>query len=245
MLESMGSPGLLLVFFLVFIFVQRWLHAELQAVLLILTRSNQLSIGIFSLLLFPGVVLHEGSHYLTARVLGVKTGRFSIIPSIVPGGKLRMGFVETAHTDLFRDTIIGIAPLISGCIVVAYLGIYRLGFSPMVVQLFNGDFSAIWHSIKEMPVIPDFWLWFYLAFTISSTMLPSSSDRRSWLPISLFIGVLAIIFILAGVGEVVFDILFPWLSILLDSLLVVMAISLGLHLILAFPLSLIRLVFSH
>ncbi len=245
MLESMGSPGLLLAFFFVFIFVQRWLHAELQAVLLILTRSSQLSLGIFSLLLFPGVVLHEGSHYITARVLGVKTGRFSIIPTIVPGGKLRLGYLETARTDPFRDTLIGIAPLISGSIVVAYLGIYQLGFAPMIVQLFNGDFPAIWNSLKELPELPDFWLWFYLAFTISSTMLPSSSDRRSWLPISLFIGILAIIFIFAGVGDKVFDILFPWLTIILDSLLMVMAISLGLHLILAFPLSLIRLVFSH
>jgi hypothetical protein len=243
--QSMGSPGLLLVFLMVFIFVQRWLHAELQAVLLILTRSSQLSIGIFSLLLFPGVVLHEGSHYLTARLLGVKTGRFSIIPSIVPGGKLRLGYVETARADLFRDTLIGIAPLISGSIVVAYLGIYPLGFSPMVIQFFNGDFLTIWNSLKDVPGIPDFWLWFYLAFTVSSTMLPSSSDRRSWLPLSLFIGILAFIFILAGVGGMVFDIFFPWLTLILDSLLMVMAISLGLHLVLAFPFSLIRMVLSH
>ena len=245
MLESMGSPGLLLVLLLVFIFVQRWLHAELQAVLLILTRSSQLSIGIFSIILFPGVVLHEGSHYFTARLLGVKTGHFSFIPSIVPGGKLRLGYVETARTDLFRDTLIGIAPLISGSIVVAYLGIYPLGFSPMVVNFYHGDFLAIWNSLKDVPVIPDFWLWFYLAFTISSTMLPSSSDRRSWLPLSLFIGILALIFILAGLGGMVFDILFPYLTIILDSLLMVMAISLGLHLILAFPFSLLRMVLSH
>ena len=101
MLESMGSPGLLLVLLLVFIFVQRWLHAELQAVLLLLTRSSQLSIGIFSLILFPGVVLHEGSHYFTARLLGVKTGRFSFIPGIVPGENFDLDMLKRPGPTCF------------------------------------------------------------------------------------------------------------------------------------------------
>jgi hypothetical protein len=28
---------------------------------------------------FPGVLLHEGSHFITAKLLQVRTGRFSII----------------------------------------------------------------------------------------------------------------------------------------------------------------------
>ncbi len=42
-----------------FLFVQRWLHRELQALLLLITRRQDLSLGLFSLFFFPGVLLHE------------------------------------------------------------------------------------------------------------------------------------------------------------------------------------------
>src|SRR5512145_1583640 len=98
------------------LFAQRWLHRETQLVFLLLTRSARLALGLFSLLFFPGVLLHELSHYLMARLLGVRTGRFSLLPELMPDGKLRLGFVETAETDIVRDALIGAAPLISGCI---------------------------------------------------------------------------------------------------------------------------------
>jgi hypothetical protein len=34
---------------------------------------------------------------------------------------------------------------------------------------------------------PDIWLWLYLIFATSNTMLPSESDRASWTPIVLFL----------------------------------------------------------
>jgi hypothetical protein len=47
---------------LAFLLFQRWLHGELQAVLLLLTRRPVTALGIFSLLFFPGVLIHEASH---------------------------------------------------------------------------------------------------------------------------------------------------------------------------------------
>src|SRR5512143_2626739 len=104
------------------LFAQRWLHREVQWVFLLITRSPSVSVGLFSLLFFPGVLLHELSHFLMARLLGVRAGRFSLLPSVVEGGKLRLGFVETAETDWVRDALIGAAPLITGGAAVAYLG---------------------------------------------------------------------------------------------------------------------------
>ena len=79
-----------------FLFLQRSLHREVQAFFLLLTRRQDISIVIFSLLFFPGVLLHETSHYLMARLLNVRTGRFSIIPRPLPDGHLQLGYVETA-----------------------------------------------------------------------------------------------------------------------------------------------------
>ena len=90
--------------------LQRSLHRETQAIFLLLTRRTELAIILFSLLFFPGILLHESSHYLTARLLGVRTGKFSLVPRVQPGGRLQLGYVETASSDWLRDALIGAAP---------------------------------------------------------------------------------------------------------------------------------------
>jgi len=183
--------------------IQPRLHLEIQAVFLILTRRPALSIGLFSLLFFPGVFLHEGSHFLAARLMGVRTGRISLIPQPLPGGKLRLGFVETASTDIVRDALIGFAPLLTGGCAVALIGILRLGLLPVGEALFNQQWQAMGQLLVNLPQQPDFWVWFYLAFTISSTMLPSAADRRGWLPVILALVLLFAMAVLFGAG--------PWL----------------------------------
>ena len=54
------------------LFLQRRLHFELQAIFLLITRHENAAIGMFSLLFLPGVLLHELSHFLMARLLGVR-----------------------------------------------------------------------------------------------------------------------------------------------------------------------------
>src|SRR5215470_8700500 len=103
------------------ILLQRLLHREIQAVFLILTRDARLTMGIFQIIFLPGVFLHEASHFLMAKLLRVPTGRFSILPKPLPNGRLQLGFVETAQSDIVRDSLIGAAPLIAGTIFVAYV----------------------------------------------------------------------------------------------------------------------------
>src|SRR5512135_1932794 len=73
------------------IVLQRLLHREIQAVFLILTRDTRLTMGIFSLLFLPGVFLHELSHFVMAKILQVRTGKFSILPQTLPDGRLQLG----------------------------------------------------------------------------------------------------------------------------------------------------------
>ena len=114
-----------------FLLVQRWLHHEIKAVFLLLTRHPELTIGLFSLLFFPGVFLHETSNFVLAKLLGVRTGRFSVLPKVQPDGQLQLGFVETAKADFLRDALICIAPLLSGGAVIAYIGISHLGLASL------------------------------------------------------------------------------------------------------------------
>src|ERR1044071_4158222 len=159
------------------IIVQRLLHREIQAVFLILTRDSRLTMGIFSMIFLPGVFLHELSHFIVAKLLGVRTGKFSVFPQSLPDGRLQLGYVETARADVVRDSLIGAAPLIVGTIFVAYVAVYHLQMRVLWDVFRNGQFGLFWLGVRALPGVSDFYLWFYLAFAVSSTMMPS--DRKS------------------------------------------------------------------
>ncbi len=217
------------------LFVQRRLHFEIQAVFLLLTRSPSIALALFSFLFFPGVVLHEASHYLMARLLWVRTGRISLLPQVLPDGTLRMGYVETARADPLRDSLVGTAPLIAGGAVMLYLGLTRLGLLPVARTLTSADWPAFWAGIAALPSLPDFWLWFYLAFVISSTMLPSSSDRQGWLPLVLVLAVLLGLAVFAGAGPWLLENLAPRLNAAFRVLASIFGISLAVHIVFLFP----------
>jgi hypothetical protein len=222
------------------LFFQRRLHRELQMVLLLITRRPIASLGIFSLLFFPGVLLHEFSHFIMAQFLMVKTGGFSLMPSLMQDGKLRLGYVETAETDLVRDALIGTAPLLSGGAAIAYLASQPLGFTPLASALWQNRWSVFWDGLVMLPQQTDFWLWFYLAFTISSTMLPSASDRRAWLPLGLVFAGLAGVALLAGAGPWLLANLAEPLNRVLRLLTTIFGVSLAMHLVLIVPLFILR-----
>lgn len=219
---------------------QRWLHREIQLVFYLLTRRPTASLVLFSLLFFPGVFVHEVSHYLAARLLGVRTGALSLMPGLMPDGKLRLGYVETAQTDVLRESLIGAAPLITGGALVAYLGISRLGLVPLAGLIRAGDWPAFWQGLENLPNHTDFWLWFYLAFTISSTMLPSASDRRAWLPVGLVLLALPLAALLAGAGPWMLENLAPWLNRAFWAVATVFGVSLALHITILLPFRLLR-----
>ena len=240
----MSGVFLLVVFLVPFLLVQRWLHREIQAVFLLLTRRPTASLGLFSLLFFPGVLLHEASHFVMARVLGVRTAGFSLLPQVLPNGQLRLGYVETAQADWVRDAIIGMAPLITGGILIAILGTYQLGLIPLADYINQGNWTVIWHALAGLPDQPDFWLWFYLAFAVSSMMMPSSSDRRAWLPVAVIIVVLFGLAALAGAGPWLLANLTPLLNQALYAVALVFGVSLLLHMVLLIPIGLFRLLLN-
>jgi hypothetical protein len=225
-------------------FLQRRLHFEAQAVFLLLTRSKEITLALFSLVFFPGVLLHESSHYLMARLLGVRTGRFSLIPRPTQTGRVQLGFVETASTDVFRDALIGVAPLVVGGIFVAYTGLVRLGLPAVWEALMSSEVSVLIDTVRALPGRPDFWLWFYLVFAVSSTMLPSASDRRAWPTLGLFVSLVLAMGLLVGAGPWMLENAAPYLNRALRALAVVMGITVAVHLVLLPPAWSLRMALS-
>jgi hypothetical protein len=220
---------------------QRSLHREIQGVFLLLTRRAEISLALFSLLFFPGVLIHEASHYLMSRLLGVPTGRVSLLPRPMENGRLQLGYVETGRTDILRDALIGMAPLLAGGLCVALTGLRGLGLDGLWTALFGADQGASFReAVKIVTERPDFWLWFYLTFVVSSTMLPSASDRRAWLPLLLVFGLLLGIVLLAGAGPWLVEHLAPGLNLGLRALAAVFGVSVSVHILVLIPIWIIR-----
>jgi hypothetical protein len=222
------------------VILQRGLHREFQAVFLITTRHETVTIWLFSLLFLPGVMLHESSHFLAAKLLGVETGRFSLIPQAMPDGRLQLGYVETAPSDWIRDSIVGMAPLIIGCLFIAYAAIYRMHLLELWDFLKSGQIQLFLDGLRLLPSVSDFWLWFYLTFTVSSTMMPSASDRHAWLPLSIFAGILLGLAIAAGAGSWMLENLAPPLNAFFKSVSLIIGLSVVLHILLIIPIFLVH-----
>jgi hypothetical protein len=220
------------------IWLQRLLHREIQAVFLIITRNAQLTMGIFQFIFLPGVFLHEGSHFLMAKILRVPTGRFSILPKPLPDGRLQLGYVETAKADIVRDSLIGAAPLIIGTFFVAYVSIYKLEMRVLWDVLRNGQFNLFWMGVNMLPNVKDFYLWFYLTFVVSSTMMPSESDRHAWLELVISVGILFAIALLIGAGPWMLNNIAPFVSNFLSSVAVIFSLSSVVHIVLVLPIAL-------
>lgn len=177
---------LIISFFLMYP-LKRWITAHVQGVAFLLTRSPQVAMWLFWALFLPGTLLHEISHWLTAFLLGVRTGRFTLWPHMKKSGELQMGSVQVELSDPFRHSLIGLAPLLFGTLTVLLIGQGRLELGRLSAAFGTGDLAAIGQAVGQLLRVPDVWLWFYLIFAISNAMLPSASDRESWRTVMIYL----------------------------------------------------------
>jgi hypothetical protein len=111
--------------------LSRAVSLRVQAIIYYLTGSSDLaSVGIF-LLLLPGVFLHEGAHWLAAQLLGLRTGKFRVWPS-KQGDYIGLGSVSVERADIWRESLVGVAPLVAGNLVLALIG-WRVFTTPTLL----------------------------------------------------------------------------------------------------------------
>ena len=143
-------------------FLQRWIHRHLHGVALLLTGNKQWAIILYAIVLFPGVLLHELSHWITARLLGVKTGKFSVLPRTIAGGSVQLGYVEyykTSKVGPFRESLIGSAPLITGTAVVILIAFKIFDVPALSAAISSGDLELFSNALLDLFETPDFLIW--------------------------------------------------------------------------------------
>jgi hypothetical protein len=167
----------------VLLLLQRWIHRHLRGVTFLLTGRQSWAVILYALVLFPGVLLHELSHWLVANLLGVRTGAISLLPRQQRDGSIQLGYVEYyrhRRLDPLRESLIGGAPLITGTLVILLIGIRVFDVPGLRSALASGEATTLTRALTELFNTPDFFLWLYLIFAVSNAMLPSPSDRRAW-----------------------------------------------------------------
>jgi hypothetical protein len=186
---------------LLLVLVQRLVQQIVQQGLFLLTGRVEWALFLFALILLPGVILHEGSHWLIAKLLRMRTGRISLWPRLQRDGRLRLGYVETERVDFLRSSLVGIAPLVAGIVALLVLGQRVLHIDAVGLAIAGGEFDLARQLAAHILRLPLAGLWIYLIFAVSNTMFPSASDRRSWPWVAVVLAVLILLTLVTGVGE--------------------------------------------
>lgn len=190
--------------FTVFWLLRWWLGRHIQGVALLVWGQAQTASTLYFWLLAPGVVLHELSHWLVAKILLVPTKDLVLFRAPQgkreQGGAVTLGYVEIFRTDPIRQSLIGFAPLPVGVLILLLLAAL-LDFETGISQTHYNT----WQSIVDLPSqvlvsvrSPLNFLWLYFVFSISNGMLPSEQDRKPWLIGFLLPGIIVLLLALTG-----------------------------------------------
>jgi hypothetical protein len=175
----------LVVSFLVLFWLRRWIIERVQIIGYLLGGDQAVMMWIYFVVFLPGIVIHELSHWLTALLLGVRGG-------------MRLGSVTIKSVDPLRNSLIGLAPLLGGSLVVLFIGDWVLELGRLGRAVLAGRWEVLWPLMVSYLQIPDFWLWLYLIFTVATSMMPSESDREPWPPVITFLALVTLVALVSG-----------------------------------------------
>jgi len=155
----------------------------------------------FYLLVFPGVVLHEGTHYLACLLTRTKVTRFA---PFSPGrrtkdGRLVLGYVRHERRALPVGALIGLAPILLnplGLLLVTALLTpltFREVARPSAGAVIEGIFAS--GFLTDTPLLAAIWAYLSLSFALGS--VPSREDLAS----------LPLLLVVFGGGIIVFNLL--------------------------------------
>lgn len=162
---------------LILFFLSRALTSEIHQFFYQVTRSEKISTYVLAFVFIPGVVIHEISHYLTAKFLLVPTGKISLFPKR-DGNYIKLGSVQVAESNILKEFLIGVAPMVVGVIFIlsfVYFLLLDTGFTILKII-----FSL------------------YAIFVISNTMYASRKDMQAGLPFMVAVITLGIVLFIIG-----------------------------------------------
>ncbi len=124
----------------------------------------------------PGILLHELARWLTAGLLNVWAERAIQFPEPQEIGELRLNFIRiAADTGVVKRLIISATPLALGLTALWAIGARIFNWRALMGIAAPGSLDDLLLAISTLTTTADFWLWYYLAFTIANTMYPRAT----------------------------------------------------------------------
>ena len=143
----------------------------------------------FYLLVFPGVVLHEGAHYLACLLTGTRVSRFApFSPGRSNDGHLMLGYVRHERRAFPIGAVIGLAPVLLNALGLLFVTalLTPLTFqevaNPSVRVVVEGIFAS--GFVSDTPLLAIIWAYLSVSFALGS--VPSRADL-STLPLMLLV----------------------------------------------------------
>jgi hypothetical protein len=144
----------------------------------------------FYFLVFPGVVLHEGAHYLACLLTGTRVTRFApFSPGRTSnGGRLILGYIRHERRAFPIGAIIGLAPLLVNPLGLVFATAL---LTPLTLQevarvspevVLDGIFAS--GFLTDTPLLATIWAYLAVSFALGS--VPSREDLSS-LPAMLLV----------------------------------------------------------
>ncbi len=165
----------------------------------------------FYLLVFPGVVLHEGAHYLACLLTGTRVSHFAPFSPgrRSNGGRLMLGYVRHERRAFPIGAIIGLAPILLnplGLLFVTAL-LTPLTFREVATPTGEVVVERIFASgfLTDTPLLAAIWAYLSLSFALGS--VPSREDL-SGLPMVLLVfggAILLVVLLRMGSESVLFS----------------------------------------
>jgi hypothetical protein len=181
------------------LWAKRWITRHLRELSIRWARDSDVALVFYFVLVLPGIIVHELSHWLMARILGVRVRRLSIGPERKgKSQKVSLGSIQVGTVDPIRASLIGLAPLLGGSAVILLIGNLLLGVGELTEALAGQGPEGILAGLGQLVQVTDFGLWLYVIFAVSNAMLPSESDLSTIRPVFLFLGLVAAVLLVVG-----------------------------------------------
>lgn len=143
-------------------------------------------------------------------MLGVHTGKLTLVPEGLETEEVKAGSVMISQSDPFRRYIIGLAPIFAGMIAISALSYF------LFQQFGNSAALTI--------------LYFYLLLAISNSMFSSKEDLKGFIPFAIAFGAMAAAAYFAGLRIGLTGTLLEFVTRLFDALTKSLGIVLAINL---------------
>ncbi|MGD2205505.1 MAG: hypothetical protein PVH17_01885 [Anaerolineae bacterium] len=181
------------------LWVKHWITERLKELSYRWVGDAEVALILYFVMVLPGVVIHELSHWLMAWTLGVRVRKLAIGPVMQGRSKrVSLGSIRVGDVDPLRASLIGLAPLLGGSAVILLIGNLVLGVGELADAMAGQDLEGLLAGLAQVVHVADFGLWLYLIFAVSNAMLPSESDMEAVRPVLIFLGIAALVLLIAG-----------------------------------------------